>query len=206
MNRLTFLILLTALLGAAPLRAQEASFKVAPPSGKTRLAEVFTVKVEASFPGNYSIRPDTSSIDDSAFELLSFTREGASTSAGAKTETFSVKAQAFALGVSTFPALSWTLYDGKGGETAAQSPSFQLEVLPLFKIRADQDIRDIYPPFRYFPWSWLLAGLLLAAAAAALIYKLRARGGQPPPPLPGRTPGRPTSGRGKGSISSTPRR
>jgi hypothetical protein len=48
-------------------------------------------------------------------------------------------------------------------------------VLPLFKTKEGEGIRDIYEPFRYIPWLWLLA-LALAAAAAYRFYRGRKPG------------------------------
>ncbi len=167
-------VLLLAALGAA---AQDTvSFKVTPPKGKTRMAEVFTVTVEAAYPEQYAIKPDTTSADGTDFGLLSFTRTGETKAGGLKTDTFEVKAQAFALGVSTFPALTWKLAGAPGAaEATAKSPEFVLTVLPVFDTKADANIRDIRPPYRYTPWLWLLAAAL-AAAAAVFIYARYFRG------------------------------
>ena len=172
MRNTAIFLLAALLLAAGPAGAQDTvSFKVTPPKGKTRMAEVFTLKVEASFPEQYSIQPDTTSADGSDFGLLSFTRTAETKAGGLKTDIFEVKAQAFALGVSTFPALSWKLSGAPGSpEAAAKSPEFVLEVLPLFDSKAEGDIRDIRPPYRYIPWLWLLAAAL-AAAAGFFIYR-----------------------------------
>ncbi|MEK7721540.1 MAG: hypothetical protein AAB359_04030 [Elusimicrobiota bacterium] len=196
--RLTTLLLLAAFL-AAPAAAEgyrsvqngtgqytssplplsgneQVSFTVTPPAGKIRLADSFKFEVKASLPENYSLKPDTSTPADSGFELLSFAKSGETKEDGRKTETFEIKAQAFTLGISTFPAISWRLA-GTGAPDGAKalSPSFTLEVLPLFKTKEGEGIRDIYPPFRYLPWHWLSA-LALAAAAAYYLYR-RIRGG-----------------------------
>lgn len=152
--------------------AQETvAFKISPPAGKTRLAGIFKFKLEASFPEKYSIRPDTSSAADSDFEIISFTKAGENKGGGLKTTGFEIKAQAFSLGISTFPALTWKLYETPAAQgMEAKSPSFTMEVLPVFESKEGEGIRDIRPPFRYIPWLWLLAGLL---AAAAVFFALR---------------------------------
>lgn len=177
MRKTALLISAVLLLAAGAAQAQDTvSFKVTPPKGKTRMAEVFKVTVEASYPEQYSIKPDTTSADGTDFGLLSFTRTGETKSGGRKTDIFEVKAQAFALGVSTFPALSWKLSGAPGAtEASAKSPEFVLEVLPVFESKADGDIRDIRPPYRYIPWLWLLAAAL-AAAAGFFIYRRFFRG------------------------------
>ncbi len=174
--RRTTILLLAALLAAAPAAAQEAvSLTVTPPAGKIKLADSFKFKVEASLPETYSLKPDTSTPEGAGFELVSFTRAGETKKDGRKTETFEVEAKAFALGISTFPALSWRIAGaGAPAEAEVFSSSFTVEVLPLFKTKEGEGIRDIYPPFRYIPWLWLLA-LALAAAAAVYFYRRRGR-------------------------------
>jgi len=166
-------LLLLAALALAPVHAgaeETVSFKITPPAGKPRLAEVFKLEVEASFPEKYSIRPDTTSLEGQDFGLLSYSGEPGKAAGGLKTEKFELRLQAFTLGVSTFPELAWALY-GAGAQASAKSPSFALEILPAFESKQDEDIRDIYPPFRYFPWLWLAAGALAAAAAGFLLYR-----------------------------------
>lgn len=172
----TALLILAAFLAAAPAAAQEqVSLAVTPPAEKVKLAETFKFRVEASLPENYSISPDTAAPEGSDFELLSFTRSGGTKKDGRKTETFEISARAYALGISTFPALTWRLGGEAPPDAAVASSSFTVEVLPLFKTKEGEDIRDIYPPFRYVPWPWLLA-LALAAAAAFCLYRRRRRG------------------------------
>ena len=173
--RKTLLSLLAIFLAAAPAAAQDSvSLTVTTPPGKIRLADSFKFTVEASLPEAYSLMPDTASADGSGFELLSFAKTGETRKDGRKTENFEIKAQAFTLGISTFPAISWSIGGAPEGSTAATAP-FTLEVLPLFKTREGEGIRDIYPPFRYLPWPWLLA-LSLAVAAAIFAYRMRAHG------------------------------
>ena len=166
-------LILLAALALAPVHAggeETVSFKIPPPAAKPRLAEVFKLEVEASFPEKYSISPDTSSLEGQDFGLLSYTGTPGPAAGGLKTEKFELHLQAFALGVSTFPELTWALY-GAGAPASAKSPAFALEVLPAFESKQDEDIRDIYPPFRYFPWLWLAVGALAAAAAGFLLYQ-----------------------------------
>jgi hypothetical protein len=181
MRKTAIFHLAVLLLAAGPAAAQDTvSFKVTPPAGKTRMAEVFKVGVQATYPQQYSIKPDTASADGSDFGLLSFTKTGGTVSGGLKTETFEIKAQAFALGVSTFPALTWKLSGAPGAaEAGAKSPEFALTILPLFDSKAGGDIRDIRPPYRYTPWLWLLAFALTAAAAFFIYRRFFRRGAAP---------------------------
>ncbi|MBI4655233.1 MAG: hypothetical protein HY746_00650 [Elusimicrobia bacterium] len=55
-----------------------------------------------------------------------------------------------------------------------KSPSFNIEIEPLFKAGDGQeDIRDVYPPFKFFSWLNLAIILLISAVLAALylIYR-----------------------------------
>jgi len=165
------------LLAAANAAAEDpVSFKLTPPAGKVKLAEPFKIKVEASYPGNYSIKPDTASAGNLEFEAVSFTRLASSAAGGKKTDTFEIKAKAFALGQSTFPAVTWELYAPGAASVEAKTQPFVVEILPAFE-KADGDIRDIYPPYSYTRW---LLWLALALAAAALIRYLYKRFGIKP--------------------------
>jgi len=162
-------LLLSALLLLAPALcgAQETvAFKLTPLAGKVRLAETFRLKVEASYPEKYSLELDTASLDGTDFGLLEAAPSKPAAEGGLKKQTFELKLQAFTIGVSTFPELGWRLNAAGAAPAAARSPSFLLEITPAFE-NAPDGIRDIYPPFRYLPWPWILAGLLAAAAALA---------------------------------------
>lgn len=161
-------LLLALALAAAPAAAQEVSFKVTPPAGKVKLAERFSFSVEAVLPEGYALRADTAAASNSEFETLSFTRLSERAEGGKRTELFEVKAKAFTLGVSTFPAIPWGLRGaGVPDGTVVKTDPFNVEVEPLFKIKDDEDIKDIYPPYSYVPW------LLLALLAAALAFLAR---------------------------------
>jgi len=179
MKRTALIFFAAALLAAAARAEETVSFKVTPPAGKIKMAEIFKVEVEASFPGNYSLKPDTASADSPDFEVIAFSKLGSTAAGGARTDTFEIAAKAFALGQSTFPAVSWGLYTSSGPAAAeAKSPSFVLDIIPVFA-KTDGDIRDIYPPFRFLPWLWILAGLAAAAAAGIYIYRRALREGVP---------------------------
>lgn len=167
---------LALLLACAPAAAEETvSFKLTPPASGVKLAEPFKVKVEASYPARYSIKPDTATAGNEEFEVLSFTRLNSAAAGALKTDTFEIAAKPFALGQSTFPAVTWELYAEGAPPAAAKSPPFLVEIQPLFK-DAEDGIRDIYPPYRYIPWLWILAGLLAAALAVHLYRRLRRKG------------------------------
>jgi len=174
MRQTALLILTSLLLSAAPAAAEEPlAMTVTPPPGKILLAEPFKFKVETSLPERFSLKPDTATPEGSDFELLSFTKSREVQSDGRKYVTFEVEAKAFSLGISTFPSLAWRLGgEGAPADAEIKSSSFTLEILPLFKTNEGEGIRDIYPPFRYLPWLWLLA-LALAAAAAYYAYRRR---------------------------------
>lgn len=165
MNRFLLILASCVFLGAAAYAADGAvTLTVTPPPNKVKLADTFGFKVEASLPDTFFLKPDTATASSPEFEVLSFTRTSAENKDGRKTETFEIKARAFTLGVSTFPAITWGLR-GKGvpDGTEVKTSTFTVEVLPLFKTKEGGGIRDIYRPYRYIPWLWLL---LLAAALA----------------------------------------
>lgn len=167
---------LALLLACAPAAAEETvSFRLTPPKSGVKLAEPFKIKVEASYPARYSIKPDTATAGNEEFEVLAFTRLNSAAAGALKTDTFEIAAKPFALGQSTFPAVTWELLAAGAPPAAAKSPPFLVEIEPLFKDAGDA-IRDIYPPYRFIPWLWLLAGLLAAALAAHLYRKLRRQG------------------------------
>jgi hypothetical protein len=175
MRSLAFLLAAClALLPALARAGETVAFKITPPAGKPRLAEVFKIKIAVTYPEKYSVRPDTASLDGQDFGVPSYVISKGPAAPGLKTEVFELRAQAFTLGISTFPEISWTL-SGAGDAATAKSPSFAVEVLPAFDSKPDEDIRDIYPPFRFFPWLWLLAAAL-AAGAGFLLYRRFRRG------------------------------
>jgi hypothetical protein len=171
MMRLLLLILLP-LLPSGRAAAQTVSFKLTPSIAKPRLAEPFTLRFQLTYPADYTVRPDTSAFLNDVFELLKIKEASSSTAGAVKTDTFELEAAAFDIGVSTFPETAWLLT--KGSELKeAKSPAFQLEILPAFdaKAGAPAEIRDIRPPFKFVPWTALLACLLAAALASWFLYR-----------------------------------
>jgi len=168
-------VFFTVLLAAQTGAAQSVAFKITPPSKKPKLAEPFKVSLEASCPGDYGIKLDTTSIDGEFFELLGVKELSSKTAGGTSTAVFEFEAAAFTLGISTFPEMTFRL-SGGGQAMEAKSPPFTIEIEPLFeKAKAGQpaEIKDIYPPLRFIPWFWLIAGLLAACAFAAFLYSRR---------------------------------
>jgi hypothetical protein len=158
------------LLQAWPAAPQTVSFKLSPPAAKPRLGEPFKLRVELTGPAGYSVRPDTSAFSGDVFEILGAKKISSKTSGPLRTDVFDLSVSGFDIGVSTFPETTWLLE--KGAELKeARSPSFQLEIMPVFDEKTEPEgIRDIRPPFKFIPWLWLLAGLLAAAFAARYLY------------------------------------
>ena len=165
-------LLLLALPAAA---AEEVSFKLTLPKGEVKLAAPFKLHLQATYPAHYSIRPDTAAAGGEEFEVLSFSRLNSAAAGGAKIDTFEIAAKAFALGQSTFPAVTWELYAADKPSLQAKSPPFLVDIKPIFE-KTEGDIKDIYPPFRYIPWLWLLAGLLAVLLAVFLSRRFRPAG------------------------------
>lgn len=164
---------LALLLFALPAAAEETvAFKLTLPKGDVKLAEPFKLQLQATYPAHYSIRPDTAPAGGEEFEVLSFSRLNSAAAAGVKIDTFEIAAKAFALGQSTFPAVTWELYAPGAASVQAKSPPFLVDIKPIFE-KTDGDIKDIYPPFRYIPWLWLLAGLLAVLLAVFLYRRFR---------------------------------
>ncbi|MDA8244127.1 MAG: hypothetical protein M0025_08420 [Elusimicrobia bacterium] len=168
-------LLLLLALAPRPAAAEDTvSLTVTPPAGEVRLAGEFKLKVDASLPEGFSIRPDTAAAGGDDFELLSFTRTADQKSAGRRKETFEVRARAFTIGSSTFPAISWRLSgEGVPAGTLVKSSTFTLAVSPAFRTKEGEDIRDIYQPYGYFPWPWAIAGVAAVLLAAWLLSRRR---------------------------------
>ena len=155
--------------------AQTVSFKITPPSKKPKLAEPFKLRLEASYAGNYAIKIDTAAIDGEFFEILKIKKLSSKESGGASAAEFEFEAEAFTIGVSTFPEIIFQL-SGAEGDLEAKSPSFALEIDPLFeKAKTGQpvEIKDIYPPLKFIPWLWLIAAFLASCALGAFLYARR---------------------------------
>lgn len=154
--------------------AQTVSFKITPPSKKPKLAEPFKLRFEAFCAGNYVIKVDTASIDSEFFEILKIKKLSSKESGGASAAEFEFEAEAFIIGVSTFPEITFQLLGAKGA-LEAKSPSFALEIDPLFeKAKTGQpvEIKDIYPPLKFIPWFWLITAFL-ALCAGVFLYARR---------------------------------
>jgi hypothetical protein len=166
------LLLAAALLfQAGPVPAQTVSFKISPPAVKPRLSEPFQLRLELTGPADYAVKPDTSTFSNDVFELLKIERTSSKTAGPLRTEAFNLRVSAFSIGVSTFPETAW-LMDNGAERKEVRSPSFQLEIMPLFDEKTEPEgIRDIRPPFRFIPWLWLLIGMLAAAMAGWLLYR-----------------------------------
>ncbi len=180
MTKLPHLLLLLAAALALPASADQGgvSITLTPPPAKVPLASDFTFKVVFAMPEGFSVRPDTSTASSQDFEAVSFTRTSEKKDGGVKRDSFDVKSRAFTLGVSTYPAIAWLL-SGRGVPpgTTVYTSTFTVEVMPLFKMKPGEDIRDIYRPFRYFPWAWLLLALAAALALGAWLYLRSKRAG-----------------------------
>ena len=151
-------------------------FGVRPPDENIRFSEKFSFRMETSYPEQYEIMPDTSSIKNDDFEVLDFSKAGEVSSGTLKNTSWSVVAQAYCIGTSTFPAITWNLQQNGRTVSSAPSPEFNIRVSPMFDPEEvkKEDIRDIYPPVK-FP-NWLLVVLAVIAAAAFLYYLYRVTG------------------------------
>ena len=171
-----FLSFLLAFLVAVQTAAsQTVSFKITPPAKKPKLAEPFKLRLEASYNGKYAVKIDTVSIDTESFEILKITKLPSKGSGGASAAEFEFEAEAFAIGVSTFPAITFQLFNS-GGAMEAKSPPFTIEIEPLFekpKAGEPADIKDIYPPLKFIPWLLLIAALLALCALGVFLYARR---------------------------------
>ncbi|HBE88436.1 MAG TPA: hypothetical protein DDW67_04765, partial [Elusimicrobia bacterium] len=152
------------LCAAAAQAAPTVSFSVSKPSEKPVLGVPFRLDFEAAWPAGYSLALDTASLPTGDFGVLEYSFKKRGDSGG----VFRLEAVPFALGVSTFPALSFSL-SGPGGEFSARASEIPIEIEPFIKEQTPpNEIRDIYPPFSFGvpAWAWWLLGLLAAAAAA----------------------------------------
>lgn len=153
-------------------------FSVKPPSKTVKLADKIDISFTAAIPQHYSILPDTKTFDTSSFDLISFTNVGQGSSGTLKTESFSFNCKVFSLGISTFPAITWNLISENKVVSSAKSPEFQLDVKPLYDNEAIQkeDIRDIYPPFKFHNWFLMvLIALVVIGIISYVIKKLNAK-------------------------------
>lgn len=168
------IILLCLCFFAQALYAEDTVyFGVKPPKEQIKLTDKFSVYFDIAFPQNYEVQPDTASFPSDNFEALSFENTGVASSDTLKSSLWQVDAQAFCIGNSTFPAITWNLIQDGKKVSSAKSPEFGINVLPLFdeKEIKNSDIRDIYPPFKFHNWLLLLLILLTAGGAAFLILK-----------------------------------
>ncbi|HAH31037.1 MAG TPA: hypothetical protein DCL44_01845 [Elusimicrobia bacterium] len=194
--KFTNILLLAFLLAVQTAASQTVSFKITPPRKKPKLAEPFKLRLEASYDKNYTAKIDTGSIDSEFFEILKTTKLTSKKSGGAATTEFEIEAQAFAIGVSTFPEITFLLSVAESssgpqqadvttnaGALEAKSPSFPLEIEPLFekpKTGESVEIKDIYPPLKFIPWLPLILSFLALCALGAFLYARRKKTGAGP--------------------------
>ncbi|MDT8287331.1 MAG: hypothetical protein RQ748_09500 [Elusimicrobiales bacterium] len=160
---------------AAAQAAPTVSFSVSKPSDNPVLGEPFRLEFGASWPAGYSLALDTATLPTGEFGVLEYSFRKRGDNDG----VFRLKAVPFALGVSTFPAVSFSL-SGPGGEFSVRAPEVPVEIEPFIREQTPPtEIRDIYPPFAFgLPgWVWWLLAALLAAAAAAWWRHKRRRAG-----------------------------
>lgn len=129
-------------------------------------AQAFDVNFELAHTPGYLVEIDRASLPEN-FELTAVQSKELSPG----TLSYDLTFLPFALGVSTFTAVTFDLKEQAAGQTLAQASSEtqNIEVKPvqLFK---EQTLRDIRPP--YIPSGWLL-WLLILIVAVLIVYFLR---------------------------------
>jgi len=157
----------------AVFAADTVYFGVNPPDENVRFADKFSLRMEAAYPAQYDLVPDTSSLSTNDFDLIDMTKIGEASSGTLKSASWSVVAQAFCIGKSTFPAITWNLVSNGKTMSSAFSPEFNIKVAPLFNPEAaeKEDIRDIYSIVKFPNWLLILLSALIIAAFAWYAYK-----------------------------------
>ena len=160
---------------AQPAQSQGISFQVKKPAQPITLAAPFTLEMDLFYPPGYSVNMDSSSLSLENFEIIKVKRRVSDQTPEKVRETVSFTAVPFDLGVSTFPALLWTLSAPDSPSTAtAKSPELPLEILPFAKSdEKNPGIIDIRPPYSPVNYPLIIILLLLAAILAAAAYYLK---------------------------------
>ena len=157
----------------AVFAADTVYFGVNPPDENVRFADKFSLRMEAAYPAQYDLVPDTSSLSTNDFDLIDMTKIGEASSGTLKSASWSVVAQAFCIGKSTFPAITWNLVSNGKTMSSAFSPEFNIKVAPLFnpETAEKEDIRDIYSIVKFPNWLLIVLSALIIAAFAWYAYK-----------------------------------
>ena len=169
--RVIFAVLNIILLPLSLQAAEVVNFELTPSATSVKLADRFYVRAGIDIPSGFeTVVPDTATLDDSSFDFIKFLSSGTAVSGDRKTVEYIIEAQAFSLGVSTFPAINWKLED-KGGSVSqqARSPSFNIFVKELFP-KNDGKIKEIYGPESFFSWLKTLLLILLVLGIMFIIY------------------------------------
>ncbi|MBO4555906.1 MAG: hypothetical protein J5706_04035 [Elusimicrobiales bacterium] len=148
-------------------------FGVRPPDGEIKFADEFSFKMDVSYPQQYEISPDTSSLGNAYFDVLGFEFINDVSSGTLKTSSWKVHAQAFCVETSTFPAIAWKLFENGKAVSVAKSPEFKIKALPLFNPEEvkSSDIKDVYPPLKFPHWLLIILAVIAAAAFGVYVYR-----------------------------------
>ena len=84
---------------------------------------------------------------------------------------FEIEVIPFELGITTFPVLTWILKNEQNETWQIETSSANFTV-SQYTEKEDKDIKDIYPPIKFFSLWKALAILLIAAAIGAIIFFL----------------------------------
>lgn len=153
-----WLLLLIAFSCGGWLAAQEIHVTAQQVPAEASFAQPYDVRFKLSHTPGYAVELDTEHLP-ADFDLL----QASSQTLSPGTAAYDLRFLPFALGKSTFTAVTFTLQEAPGGKTLAQGTSqpqpVEIKPVQFFK---EKTLRDIRPP--YIPgngWIWLLCAVVL---------------------------------------------
>ena len=185
MNRLTKIFLISLLLCVSSIasaleneKSGAIKYSISPSTDQIKLARPFKLTFEIN-QNSYSknLKIGTTNQNTEPFEIISIKEISPETPEGepSASKKFEFTIIPFDIGIATFPALSWSLQNEEGKILKLESPAIAVNILPYVK-KEDKDVRDIYPPFKFFSLlKAIMLFLIVAAVIAAIIFTVMKR-------------------------------
>ena len=141
-------------------------YSITPSMENIKLAQPFRITFKPNQNSHSkNIKIDTKEENTEPFEITSIKET--------ENKKFEFNIIPFDIGIATFPALSWSFQNEEGEILKLKSPSIVINVLPYIE-KADKDVRDIHPPFKFFSLlKTIIIFLIIAAIIAAIIYLVK---------------------------------
>jgi len=164
---MTRLILLFLAASALCASAEEVSFTVTPPASGV-LGTPLQLDIEAGYPVNLAIRPDTTTLASESFHIISFSTSPVKTADGIAYQITTFNILPLDVGISTFPALIWHIAGPEKRQIKSPEAYIKIDGVIAKSIK-EPELKDIRPPFAVIAlWPFIVCAALLVILLAWL--------------------------------------